>query len=140
MDSGSNSPNTTYNIAPLANPNDSTSIISFIPPKAYPKSAPNTVGKPDSAVSKTALTLPIPPVISGTDTAIPSGMLCNPITIAIIKPLPEKRFPTTSGVMAYDAPMTIPSGKLCNAIAIIITSPATNKLDFSLLCFSKWSE
>ena len=112
IDSGRSSPNTTYIIAPLAKPSDSTSIISLIPPSAKPSRAPNTVGKPLNAVRSAALGFFIPPAIRGTETAIPSGTLCSPITIAIINPLPVKMFAARSSESAYDAPITIPSGRL----------------------------
>ena len=40
------------------------------------------VGAPESAVMKTALGLLMPPLIRGTETAIPSGILCMPMRMA----------------------------------------------------------
>ena len=55
-------------------------------PKVYPKIAPIIVGAPVRAVTTTAFVLFIPPAISGTDTDIPSGILCRPITMASTSP------------------------------------------------------
>lgn len=75
MASGSNSPNTTYNMAPLAKLSESASITGLSVPRKYHSIAPKIVGAPVSAVSNVAFTLCIPPATSGTDTAIPSGIL-----------------------------------------------------------------
>ena len=83
------------------------------------------VGNPVIAVTSTDFTLLIPPEIRGTATAMPSGILCRPMTMAMVRP---PRFIRLSpAVRAKDAPMTMPSGTLCNAMAAAITSPARNR-------------
>ena len=46
------------------------------------------VGAPESAVMTTARRRLEPPVMSGTETAMPSGMLCRPMMTAMISPEP----------------------------------------------------
>ena len=86
MASGSNSPKTTYSMAPLAKLSENASMVGLSVPRKYPSIAPRMVGAPVMAVMKAAFTFFMPPATSGTATAIPSGMLCSPITIAIARP------------------------------------------------------
>ena len=124
MDSGSSSPNTTYSMAPEAKLRDSARAVGPMAPTVKPKRAPRMVGKPVSAVTTAERHFGIPPEISGTATAMPSGILWRPITMAMVRP---PRFKSVSlAVRANDVPMTIPSGTLCRAMAAAITSPARN--------------
>lgn len=75
MASGSNSPKTTYSMAPLAKLSENASMVGLSVPRKYPSIAPRMVGAPVMAVRKAAFTFFMPPATSGTATAMPSGML-----------------------------------------------------------------
>ena len=71
-------------------------------------------------------------------TAMPSGMLCRPMSTAITMPVPSMRL----SEMAKLAPMVMPSGMLCSAMAQAMTTPATTsdtRESLLRLCSLKWS-
>ena len=124
LDSGVNSPDTIYIIAPAANAKHNPIMVSDIPPKIAPTKAPSAVVTPDKITYHNIFLIFIPPFFNGTAIASPSGISWKQIVIARDKPsLIDDSNPD---------PMANPSGKLCIASPTLMINPVFNRFTFEL--------
>ena len=82
FDSGINSPDTIYSIAPAANDKHIAIISCDIVPTNAPKNAPIPVVTPDKITYSITFVIFIPPFFIGTAIEIPSGISCKRIASA----------------------------------------------------------
>ena len=123
FDSGINSPETIYNIAPAAKLKHIAIISSDTFPTIAPIKAPTPVAKPDKITYVIILYIFMPPVFIGIAMDIPSGMSCKQIARARENPkLTEASNPE---------PIANPSGTLCMASPILTMIPVFKRLLFT---------
>lgn len=125
LDSGINSPETIYNIAPAANARHIAIIVWEIPPIRAPKNAPKPVVMPDNITYSITFDGLIPPFFMGTAIDIPSGISCKAIAIA-------NEYPKETEASKPE-PIANPSGKLCIAKPILTIIPVFNNVLLFLL-------
>ncbi len=86
LDSGINSPDTTYSIAPAANAKQNAITSPDISPIIAPINAPTPVAIPEKNTHPIIVNLFTPPVFIGTAIEIPSGTSCMAIATASENP------------------------------------------------------